>query len=247
MYEHYHATKYGKMNVVCSRIEGEEQSNNFVLLHGLIVSSDYMMPLAEELAKRHDVYVPDFVGHGKSDTPDHPLDVYEHAEALIGWMRDERISNAILIGGSYGCQVAVELAIKAPDLVRGLILIGPIDQRRRSIFGNLMALLHDGFVEPIHMIPMVFSDVMRIGIMRSVKGVTFMLDYPTLGKLRRMKKPVFLIRGAMDRLGGHEWIETIRKYAPDTWFAQIPKSAHAAPQTDPELLADLAEKFSRAA
>ncbi len=247
MHECNYATKYGKMNVVCSLIEGEEQAINYVLLHGLIVSSDYMMPLAMELAKRHNVYVPDFVGHGKSDTPDHPLDVFEHADAIRSWMHDRQIDNAIVIGGSYGCQVAIEVAVKAPDLVRGLILIGPTDQRRRGIFGNLMALLHDGLVEPMHMIPMVWSDVMRIGIMRSIKGASFMLDYPILGRLRRIKKPVFLIRGELDRLGGNDWIATIRKYAPDTWFAEIPKSAHAAPQTDPELLADLAEKFSRAA
>jgi len=58
-----------------------------VLVHGLVVSSRYMIPLAERLAERAHVYAPDLPGFGKSYHPDGPLDMAGLADALAGWMR----------------------------------------------------------------------------------------------------------------------------------------------------------------
>jgi 2-hydroxy-6-oxonona-2,4-dienedioate hydrolase len=40
-----------------------------VLVHGLVVSSRYMVPLAEVLARWFDVYAPDLAGFGRSEKP----------------------------------------------------------------------------------------------------------------------------------------------------------------------------------
>src|SRR5436190_17187630 len=76
-----------------------------VLVHGLVVSSRYMIPLAERLAERTYVYAPDLPGFGKSDHPNRPLDIAGLADALAGWMRATGITRAALIGNSMGCQV----------------------------------------------------------------------------------------------------------------------------------------------
>src|SRR6476620_7295459 len=67
-----------------------------VLVHGLVVSSRYMIPLAERLAERAQVYAPDLPGFGRSDHPDRPLDIAGLADALAGWMRAASISRAAL-------------------------------------------------------------------------------------------------------------------------------------------------------
>lgn len=40
-----------------------------ILVHGVVVSSSYMMPTAELLAPNYRVYAPDLPGYGKSDKP----------------------------------------------------------------------------------------------------------------------------------------------------------------------------------
>ena len=57
-----------------------------VLVHGLVVSSRYMMPLAELLSLHYRVYVPDLPGFGKSDKPPRALNVAELSDALNAWM-----------------------------------------------------------------------------------------------------------------------------------------------------------------
>lgn len=53
-----------------------------ILVHGLVVSSSYMMPTAELLATDYRVYAPDFPRYGKSDKPKHTLELPELADAL---------------------------------------------------------------------------------------------------------------------------------------------------------------------
>ncbi|MFL5665138.1 MAG: alpha/beta fold hydrolase, partial [Ktedonobacteraceae bacterium] len=48
-----------------------------VLVHGLSVSSGYMVPTAQYLAPYYRVYVPDLPGFGKSAKPSHILNVTE--------------------------------------------------------------------------------------------------------------------------------------------------------------------------
>src|SRR5215217_659764 len=46
-----------------------------VLLHGLVVSSRYMVPTAEQLASHHSAYALDLPGFGKSAKPRHVLTI----------------------------------------------------------------------------------------------------------------------------------------------------------------------------
>jgi 2-hydroxy-6-oxonona-2,4-dienedioate hydrolase len=46
-----------------------------VLVHGLSVSSGYMVPIAQYLAPYYRVYAPDLPGFGKSAKPSHMLNV----------------------------------------------------------------------------------------------------------------------------------------------------------------------------
>ena len=48
---------------------GLESCPAVVLVHGLVVSSRYMLPVAEQLAPYYRVYAPDLPGFGKSAKP----------------------------------------------------------------------------------------------------------------------------------------------------------------------------------
>ena len=101
------------------------QAPTVVLVHGLIVSSRYMVPVAEHLAPYCRVYAPDLPGFGRSVKPRHVLDTREHADVLAAWMDAVGLERASLLGNSFGSQVAVDFAIRHPRRTRRLILTGP--------------------------------------------------------------------------------------------------------------------------
>tara|TARA_R110000796_G_scaffold115490_1_gene227589 strand:+ start:3539 stop:3904 length:366 start_codon:yes stop_codon:yes gene_type:complete len=98
------------------------------------------MPTAKRLAaKSAAVYVPDLPGHGKSDTPESPLNMPGLANALIDWLDAMDIAQADLVGHSMGCQIASDVSFRFPTRVRRLALIGPtVDPSHRNIHAQLL-------------------------------------------------------------------------------------------------------------
>jgi len=96
-----------------------------VLLHGngSMIQDFESSGLIDLAAKNYRVIVFDRPGFGRSDrprnvvwTPDAQAELIKHALARLG------VSNAIVLGHSWGASVAVALALKYPDFVRGLVL-----------------------------------------------------------------------------------------------------------------------------
>ncbi len=86
-------------------------ASTVVLVHGLSVSSRYMVPTAVRLARDYHVYLPDLPGFGKSAKPSHILTVAELADALADWMQVMELPPAVLLGNSLGCQIIVNFAL----------------------------------------------------------------------------------------------------------------------------------------
>ena len=96
-----------------------------VLLHGngSMIQDFESSGLIDLAAKHYRVIVFDRPGFGHSDrprnvfwTPDAQAELIKRALERLG------VSNAIVLGHSWGASVAVALALKYPDLVRGLVL-----------------------------------------------------------------------------------------------------------------------------
>jgi pimeloyl-ACP methyl ester carboxylesterase len=76
-----------------------------VLIHGLGVSAEYMLPTFVQLAPDFNVWAPELPGFGGSDKPAHVLDIHELAGILADWVRVIDIPCAVFVGNSLGCQV----------------------------------------------------------------------------------------------------------------------------------------------
>ena len=66
--------------------DGPRTGQNFVLVHGLGMSSSYMMPTARLLSPHGNVHVPDLPGFGKSDKPSRILSIHALADVLNEWL-----------------------------------------------------------------------------------------------------------------------------------------------------------------
>jgi pimeloyl-ACP methyl ester carboxylesterase len=95
-----------------------------VLLHGLSGAAANWELLAPRLAERSRVLVPDLPGHsGSAPLPAAPsLDAFAERVALVA--EREGMLPAVLVGHSLGGLVALRLALRRPESVRGVVLAG---------------------------------------------------------------------------------------------------------------------------
>ena len=100
-----------------------------VLLHGQLMPRRMHQPLARALAAEGlHVVTLDLLGHGRSDRPDDPL-VYSmtaFGEQVVALLDHLAAPQAVIGGTSLGANVSLEVAVLAPDRVRGLIIEMPV-------------------------------------------------------------------------------------------------------------------------
>jgi pimeloyl-ACP methyl ester carboxylesterase len=100
-----------------------------VLLHGQLVPRRMHQPLARALAAEGlHVVTLDLLGHGRSDRPADPL-VYSttaFGEQVVALLDHLGADQAVIGGTSLGANVSLEVAVVAPDRVRGLVLEMPV-------------------------------------------------------------------------------------------------------------------------
>jgi pimeloyl-ACP methyl ester carboxylesterase len=100
-----------------------------VLLHGQLMPRRMQQPLARALAAEGlHVVTLDLLGHGRSDRPADPL-VYSmtaFGEQVVALLDHLGAAQAVVGGTSLGANVSLEVAVIAPERVRGLIIEMPV-------------------------------------------------------------------------------------------------------------------------
>jgi pimeloyl-ACP methyl ester carboxylesterase len=96
-----------------------------VLLHGLGGAASNWVDVAPLLVDRHRVVALDLPGHGGSPPLGDGRGMDAFAEAVAAALESLEAVPALVVGHSFGGQVAVRLAARRPDLVVGLLLVAP--------------------------------------------------------------------------------------------------------------------------
>jgi pimeloyl-ACP methyl ester carboxylesterase len=199
-----------------------------VLLHGLAVSHRYLMPVAARLAPHHPVHVVDLPGFGLSGEPGRVLDVTEHADHVAAWLAAGGLAPVVVLGNSFGCQVAVELAVRHPDQVRGLILVGPtMDPAARTAPRQLLRWLRDTAREDPLQLPILARDVRDAGLRRVVGTLAHALRDPIEDKLPLVRVPVLVTRGSREPIVPEAWAQAATRLLPLGELAVVPGSHNA--------------------
>lgn len=100
-----------------------------ILIHGLLLSQKMHRPLAEDLAARGNrVITVDLLGHGESDRPRDMWRYSMHAFAgqVLALMDHLEIDEAAIMGTSLGANTSLEVASRAPERLRGMIVEMPV-------------------------------------------------------------------------------------------------------------------------
>ncbi|MBN1138816.1 MAG: alpha/beta hydrolase [Anaerolineae bacterium] len=96
-----------------------------VLVHGFSDNGLCWLPVAQELASRYDIVMPDARGHGLSARLD-PAARGDMTADLVGIVRALELERPIVAGHSMGAMTAFHLGVRYPGLPRALILEDPV-------------------------------------------------------------------------------------------------------------------------
>ncbi len=209
-----------------------------ILVHGLGMSSRYMIPLAKHLAPHVQVYAPDLPGFGLSDKPCHVLTVRELADALAAWMRANGLERAALVGNSLGCEVLVELALAHPGCVDRLVLQGPTpDPDARGIVRQLLGFLAAALFERWSLVWVALTDYARSGVRRYVLTARSMIGNRIGEKLPRVAQPTLVVWGTRDYIVPSAFVRRMAGLLPRGSLAVIPGAAHGINYSHPRAFA----------
>jgi 2-hydroxy-6-oxonona-2,4-dienedioate hydrolase len=219
-----------------------------VLVHGLLVSSRYMIPTAERLARDFRVHAPDLPGYGKSTKPARALDVPSLADALAAYVRAAGLGRVAVLANSFGCQIAVDFAARYPAYVERLVLAGPTgDPRSRTAWQLTGRWLVNLPNEPISLGAVVLRDLLDMGPRRMLATYHYLLADRIEEKLPRVRVPTLVVRGGRDPTVPRRWAEEAIRLLPRATLAEIPGAAHTINYNAAPALVRLARPFLLAA
>ena len=217
-----------------------------VLIHGLAVSHRYLMPVAARLADHYPVHVIDLPGFGLSGEPGRVLDVAQHADHVAAWLEASELPPVVILGNSFGCQVAVDLGVRHPDRVCGLVLVGPtVDPTARTAVRQILRWLRDTAREDPLQVPILLRDVRDAGLRRVARTLAHALRDPIEHKLPLVTVPTLVTRGSHEPIVPMAWARAATRLLPYGELAIVPASPHNANYHAADQLAELTLAFLR--
>ena len=98
--------------------------NAIVFIHGFGASLDTWRYLEDGLKNDYRIVSLDLKGHGYSERPlDDRYSLQDHAAVVLGLMDHLKLKNAVFVGNSLGCAIALMAALKAQQSSRAVAAI----------------------------------------------------------------------------------------------------------------------------
>ncbi len=114
---------YAAVNGLKMYYELHGQGQPVVLLHGGLGGIEMFAPILPALADNRQVVAVELQAHGHTADVDRPLSYEQMADDVAALVRQLGFENADLLGYSLGGGVALQTAIRHPDVVRKLVVV----------------------------------------------------------------------------------------------------------------------------
>jgi pimeloyl-ACP methyl ester carboxylesterase len=151
-------------------VEIEGQGDALIMIHGLGGTSNTFTPQLAVIDSRFRIIRPDLPGSGRSRLIEAPT-LARFAELIIGMAQTLGIERAHFAAHSLGTIVCQHIAVQQPQLVRSLLLLGPLTEppeaARRSLQQRADTARRDG------MAPMLLLDEVTAHLDADRRGALF--------------------------------------------------------------------------
>jgi len=237
-----------------------------ILLHPFPANHEFWLPVADALATRYRVILPDLRGHGESGVGEGPATMEKHAADLARVMDDADVGRAPLIGVSIGGYLLFEFWRKHRGRVAALGLCNtkaPADspearagrlQSANDVLDRGTEQFFDGMVQKVmakttrEMRPDLVEGALRMmrkmspeGVAQVQRGMAARPD--SVETLKTINVPALLITGDEDILTGVNEAELMRQHITGSQLRVIPKAGHYSPWEQSEAASKLLRQF----
>lgn len=232
-----------------------------VVLHGWNLSAAKLAPLVQEMEKRsHRVICFDLPGFRHTAPLEHAYTIPDYGAYVVHTLKKQNISEAVIIGHSFGGRMGIYLSVNEPSLVKALIISGTpglgTDLTLKERVYLLMAKIGNIIfsVWPVSL----FADVARRVLYKlagsydyyktsGLQRVTFnnIISYRLEPLLSKISAPTLILWGNEDKIVPMQVARDMHTLIPNSKLTVIPGARHAVPWTHPQEFADAVETFLR--
>jgi len=237
-----------------------------VLLHPFPADHEFWLPVAETLATRYRVIMPDLRGHGESGVGEGPATMEKHSADVARVMDSAEVGRAPMIGVSIGGYVLFEFWRRCRGRVAALGLCNTkaaadgaeARAARLAAANDVLERGTEPFLES--MIPRLLGKTARKnrpdlvdGVLRMMRKMSpddvaqvqrGMAERPdSVATLKTINVPTLLVTGDEDIMTGVNEAELMRQHIAGSDLRVIPKAGHYSPWEQPEEAARLLRQF----
>jgi pimeloyl-ACP methyl ester carboxylesterase len=256
----YAESRYGQMHSLTAYPSGGgfDERTALLCLHHAGGSGRLFAPFLRDLGLDRSIYCPDLPGHGNSDALSGKYSVADLAAAVLDFVDGLRLRTIDVFGHQLGAQIAIELAITRPQLVRrimvwGLPVFSPQD-RNEALAQAALGSREDGAdvaaewqrvldnrgpETPVSALVDDFADRLRAGA-NATKALAAVIDYPLADRLSLVKQPALLIR---PHDGYWDAAVRVRTLLPSLSVAELPELGAGFLSAAPQKFTAIAKDF----
>ena len=234
-----------------------------MFLHPIGTRGAFWDPVVDRMQDRCRCVTLDLRGHGDTDVPRERFTLDDLAADVIELLRVERASDAVLVGCSLGGMVAQAVALKAPELVSGLVLADTgyrqtdesrkaVLQRSQDALKGMPEMLHSTLARwfPARFLALDGPEVQACrNWLLEDDPVVFSWGWQAIAELdfgdriAGIKVPTLVLRGSVDASSSRETMQAMAKLLPRSRYVEIDGAGHVAPLEQPEDFATLFGEF----
>lgn len=233
---------FGDLTVVVKRYPHSAQGSgpDFVLVHGIGVSSRYFQQAAAALASHGSVYLVDLPGYGSAPNAHRDVSLADHAGVLADFLEDSGFVNPVLVGHSMGAQIVAQLDVDSPEVTDRIVLMAPsLEPRLRTFWRAVGALALDATREPAWGNAITASDLwFRCGPFYAIAQMKHLLADRLEDRLPRVSARALVITGDRDPIVSAQWANQVTDLIPQATL-RVVEGGHVMMFSDPVRVADL--------
>lgn len=224
---------YAEVNGLKMYYEIHGRGEPLLLLHGGVVGILMFGPTLPALAASRQVIAVELQGHARTGDIDRPLSFEAMADDVAAFLAQLGIAQADVLGYSLGGAVALQVAIRHPEVVRRLVVVsvaikhtGPFPEVRAEF-----ARMDAASAEPMQQSPLaeMYPDVDWANLFTKL-GVLLRQEYDWSAEVAALQMPVLLVYADADMIYPAHMVETYALLGGGQRDAGLDGSARSANQ-----------------
>lgn len=228
-----------------------------IFLHGAMGTGKVWKPYVPILSNDFNLFLPDARGHGQTENPGKEIDLHLIADDIAGLIEALKLEKPFLCGWSMGGDVSLDIAMRYPDRISGLIVGGVTHRISETYIASAKAMGLEGpgqvnFEQAEKNIPQLIK-LWKTEHVQSplhwkelVTQLSFEMLNPTLpteDDLKRVGVPTLIVWGDRDQFLPIEDAVALYRLIPNAQLAVVPNADHFVSRTNVKLFAEFVKEF----